>query len=121
MIDGYEKITPLEPDERRILGELLGGAHVRLRSSCPRRAAALYDDPDAVMRNQRGQAVKILRLLRVDWAGTRFARRLGGREPGAGVAVPAAGRTPQARNRSGDDRADLPASRCTSSAATACG
>ena len=86
-IDGYEKVTPLEADERRIIGELLA-ARMCAGVAIPASRAALYDDPDALMPHLRGQAVKILRLFEsLGWQEVR--RRLGGREPGEGWTVSA--------------------------------
>ena len=84
-LDGYEKVTPLEPAERRIMGELVA-ARMCAGVVIPASRAALYDDPDTLMRNLRGQAVKVLRLLEsVGWEEAR--RMLGGREPGEGTGV----------------------------------
>jgi 4-aminobutyrate aminotransferase-like enzyme/Ser/Thr protein kinase RdoA (MazF antagonist) len=87
MIDGYEKVTPLEHAEKQILGELLA-ARMCASIVVPASRAALYDDPEALVRGQRGEAFRILRLLQsVGW--DEVARRLGGREPGSGISVPA--------------------------------
>jgi 4-aminobutyrate aminotransferase-like enzyme/Ser/Thr protein kinase RdoA (MazF antagonist) len=86
-LDGYEKVTPLEPGERQILGELLA-ARMCAAVVVPASRAALYDEPDALMAGLRGQAVEVLRLLEsVGWE--EVGRRLGGREPGWGWSVPA--------------------------------
>jgi 4-aminobutyrate aminotransferase-like enzyme/Ser/Thr protein kinase RdoA (MazF antagonist) len=86
-LDGYEKVTPLEPDERRIIAELLA-ARMCAGVVIPASRAALYDDPEALMSHLRGQAVKILRLFEsLGWEEVR--QRLGGREPGEGRSVPA--------------------------------
>jgi 4-aminobutyrate aminotransferase-like enzyme/Ser/Thr protein kinase RdoA (MazF antagonist) len=87
VIDGYERVTPLEPDERRILGELLA-ARMCAAIVVPASRAALYDEPDALMANLRGQGEEVLRLFEsVGWE--EVARRLGGREPGTGWSVQA--------------------------------
>jgi 4-aminobutyrate aminotransferase-like enzyme/Ser/Thr protein kinase RdoA (MazF antagonist) len=84
-LGGYEKVVPLEPDERRIIGELVA-ARMCAGVVIPASRAALYDDPETLMRNLRGQAVKVLRLFEsVGWEDVR--RRLGGRAPGKGVSV----------------------------------
>ncbi len=86
-LDGYEKITPLEPDERSIVGELIA-ARMCAGIVVPASRAALYDDPAALMPHLRGQAVKILRLFEsIGWDDVRH--RLGGREPGKGWSVAA--------------------------------
>ena len=86
-LDGYDKVTPLEPGERAILGELLA-ARMCAAVVVPASRAALYDDPDALQADLRDWGVKLLRLLQsVGW--DEVARRLGGREPGTGWAVPA--------------------------------
>ena len=87
LIDGYEKVTPLEPGERAILGELLA-ARMCAAVVVPASRAALYDDPDALMAGLRGQAASVLTLLEsVGWDEAR--RRFGGREPGEGLTVSA--------------------------------
>ncbi len=87
LIDGYEKVTPLEPMERAILGELLA-ARMCSAIVLPAWRASLYDDPDALMANLRGQAASVLRLLEsLGWNEVR--QRIGGREPGQGWSVPA--------------------------------
>ncbi|MDL2335330.1 MAG: aminotransferase class III-fold pyridoxal phosphate-dependent enzyme, partial [Chloroflexota bacterium] len=84
-LDGYEKVTPLEPDERRIVGELVA-ARMCAGVVIPASRVALYDNPDALMPHLRGQAVKILRLFEsLGWDEVR--RRLGGAEPGEGQSV----------------------------------
>ena len=81
-LDGYERVTPLEPDERRIVGELVA-ARMCAGVVIPASRAALYDNPDGLMPHLRGQAVKILRLFEsLGWDEVR--RRLGGAEPGEG-------------------------------------
>ena len=86
MIDGYEKVTPLEPEEKAILGELLA-ARMCAAIVVPASRAALYDDPDLLTRGQRGLPFRILRLFEsVGW--DEVARRLGGQEPGRGWSVP---------------------------------
>jgi 4-aminobutyrate aminotransferase-like enzyme len=86
-LDGFDKVTPLESGERAILGELLAG---RMCASVvvPASRAALYDDPDALQPSARNLGAAVLRILdSVGW--DEVARRLGGREPGKGWAVPA--------------------------------
>ena len=86
-LDGYEKVTPLEADERRIMGELLA-ARMCAGVAIPASRAGLYDEPDALMPHLRGQAVKVLRLFEsLGWQEVR--RRLGGGEPGEGWTVTA--------------------------------
>jgi 4-aminobutyrate aminotransferase-like enzyme len=86
-LDGYERVTPLEPDERRIIGELLA-ARMAAAVVVPASRAAFYDDPDRLQPGPRHQGVRVLRLLAsVGW--DEVARRLGGREPGRGWSVPA--------------------------------
>jgi 4-aminobutyrate aminotransferase-like enzyme/Ser/Thr protein kinase RdoA (MazF antagonist) len=84
-LDGYEKVTPLEPEERQIVGELIA-ARMCAGIVIPASRAGLYDDPDSLMPHLRGQAVKVLRLFEsLGWAEVR--RRLGGRAPGEEVSV----------------------------------
>jgi 4-aminobutyrate aminotransferase-like enzyme/Ser/Thr protein kinase RdoA (MazF antagonist) len=86
-IDGYERVTPLEPEERAILGELLA-ARMCAAVVVPASRAALYEDPAALMAGLRDEGVAVLRLLQATgW--DEVARRLGGREPGTGWTVPA--------------------------------
>ena len=54
-IDGYEKVTPLEPGERAILGELLA-ARMCAALVIPASRAALYDDPDSLQPGVRERA-----------------------------------------------------------------
>ncbi len=87
LIDGYEKVTPLELTEKRILGELIA-ARMCASIVVPTSRAALYDDPVALTRAQRGLPFRILTLLElVGW--DDVARRLGGHEPGEGWSIPA--------------------------------
>jgi 4-aminobutyrate aminotransferase-like enzyme/Ser/Thr protein kinase RdoA (MazF antagonist) len=87
MLDGYERVTPLEPEERAILGELLA-ARMCAAIVVPASRATLYDDPSRLTQGQRGLPFRILQLLEsVGWE--EVGRRLGGREPGRGVSVPA--------------------------------
>jgi 4-aminobutyrate aminotransferase-like enzyme len=87
VLDGYEKVTPLEPGERAIVGELLA-ARMCAAIVVPASRAALYDDPDELMPHLRGEAARILRLLEsVGWE--EIGRRLGGREPGDRWSMPA--------------------------------
>ena len=86
MLDGYEKVTPLEPGERQILGEVFA-ARMCAAIVVPASRATLYDDPEALIRGQRGLAFKVLQLFEsLGW--NEVARRLGGREPGEGWSVP---------------------------------
>jgi Ser/Thr protein kinase RdoA (MazF antagonist) len=62
MIDGYERITPLEAEERRILGELLA-ARMCAGIVVPASRAALYEDSAHVPQGARGLAFRILSLL----------------------------------------------------------
>ncbi len=87
MIDGYEKVTPLEQHEKRILGELLA-ARMCASIVVPASRAALYAGPGAHTRSERGEPFRVLSLLE-SYGWDEVARRLGGREPGAGVATPA--------------------------------
>ena len=85
-LDGYEKVCPLEPAERAIIGELIA-ARMCAGIAIPASRAALYDDPNGLMPHLRGQATKILRLFEaLGWDEVR--RQLGGREPGEGWTVP---------------------------------
>ncbi len=76
MIDGYEQVSPLEPAERRILGELLA-ARMCAGVAIPMSRVALYDNPDTVMPHLRGAGrqgfahVRVARLGR----GSATARR----------------------------------------------
>jgi len=86
-IDGYEKVTPLEREERNIIGELIA-ARMCAGFVIPASRIAMYEQPDGLMSHLRGQAVKILRLFdSLGWEEVR--RRLSGREPGEGWTVPA--------------------------------
>ncbi|MEX2548067.1 MAG: aminotransferase class III-fold pyridoxal phosphate-dependent enzyme [Chloroflexota bacterium] len=86
-IDGYEKVTPLEPEERQILGELLA-ARMCAAVVVPASRAALYDEPDSLQPSVRETGATVLRQLQsVGWE--EVARQLGGREPGRGWSVPA--------------------------------
>jgi 4-aminobutyrate aminotransferase-like enzyme/Ser/Thr protein kinase RdoA (MazF antagonist) len=86
-IDGFEKVTPLEPGERAILAELLA-ARMCAAVVVPASRAALYDDPDTLQPGVRELGAAVLRQLEsVGW--DEVARRLGGREPGKGWTVPA--------------------------------
>jgi 4-aminobutyrate aminotransferase-like enzyme/Ser/Thr protein kinase RdoA (MazF antagonist) len=85
-LDGFDKVTPLETGERRILGELLA-ARMCAAVVVPASRAALYDDPDALQPSVRDLGAAVLRTLEaVGW--DEVARQLGGREPGAGLSVP---------------------------------
>jgi 4-aminobutyrate aminotransferase-like enzyme/Ser/Thr protein kinase RdoA (MazF antagonist) len=85
-LDGYDRVTPLEPGERAILGELLA-ARMCAAVVVPASRAALYDDPDALQADLRGEGVAVLRHIEaIGW--DEVARRVGGREPGSGWTVP---------------------------------
>ncbi len=86
-LDGYESVTPLEPDERRIFGELLA-ARMCAAIVVPASRAALYDDPDALQAELREAGVALLRLF-AERGWDEVGRLLGGREPGRGWSVPA--------------------------------
>ena len=86
LIDGYEKVTPLEAEERAILGELVA-ARMCAAIVVPASRASFYDDPDALMAGLRGQAMDVLRMFEsLGWEDV--ARRMGAREPGSGRSVP---------------------------------
>src|SRR4051794_25659932 len=86
-IDGYEKVTPLEPVERAIVGELIA-ARMCAAIVVPASRAALYDDPDALMTDLRGQAGSVLTMFEaLGW--DEVKRRLGGRQPGERATLPA--------------------------------
>ena len=79
-LDGYEKVTPLEPGERAIIGELLA-ARMCAAIVIPASRAALYEAPDALMADLRGQAAAVLRMFEsLGW--DEVGGRLAGREPG---------------------------------------
>lgn len=86
-LDGFEKVTPLEPGERAIVGELLA-ARMCAAVVVPASRGELYDQPEALQPGVRDLGAAVLRvLLSVGW--DDVARRLGGREPGTGWTVPA--------------------------------
>jgi 4-aminobutyrate aminotransferase-like enzyme/Ser/Thr protein kinase RdoA (MazF antagonist) len=86
LIDGYEKVTPLEQDERAILGELLA-ARMSVAVVVPASREALYEEQDPVWDNLQERGADALRLLHATgW--DEIQRQLGGREPGRGVTVP---------------------------------
>ncbi len=86
-LDGYERVTPLEPGERAIFGELLA-ARMCAAIVVPASRAELYDQPETLQAELRAEAVALLRLWdEVGW--DEVTRRLGGREPGRGWTVPA--------------------------------
>ena len=86
-LDGYDRVTPLEPGERRVFGELLA-ARMCAAVVVPASRGALYEDPEALQADLRSEAVTLLRMFAiVGW--DEVARRLGGREPGSGWTVPA--------------------------------
>jgi 4-aminobutyrate aminotransferase-like enzyme len=81
-IDGYERVTPLEPQERAILGELIAaracGAIV-----IPAMRAAVYAEGGPPQPELPGEGVALLELLE-STGPEEVARRLGGLEPGDG-------------------------------------
>lgn len=85
-LDGFDRVTPLEPEERAIFGELLA-ARACAGVVVPASRAGMYEDGEALQADLRREAVALLEVLE----GLGFdevARRLGGREPGVGVPVP---------------------------------
>ncbi len=87
VIDGFEKVTPLEPGERAILGELLA-ARMCAAVVVPASRGGLYDDPDTLQPGVRELGATVLRQLEsAGW--DEVTRQLGGREPGNGSSVPA--------------------------------
>jgi 4-aminobutyrate aminotransferase-like enzyme len=81
-IDGYERVTPLEPGERAILGEIVA-ARACAAIVIPAMRAAVYAEGGPPQPELPGEGVALLELL--DSAGPEeVARRLGGREPGQG-------------------------------------
>ena len=87
LIDGYEKVTPLEAGERAIIGELLA-ARMCSAIVVPASRLALYDNPETLQPTVRALGARVLRQLNsVGW--DEVARQLGGREPGKGWTVPA--------------------------------
>ncbi|MEP7158269.1 MAG: aminotransferase class III-fold pyridoxal phosphate-dependent enzyme, partial [Chloroflexota bacterium] len=85
-IDGYEKVTPLEPSERAILGELLA-ARMCAAIVIPASRDAMYADPSTLQPTVRATGVSVLRQIEaVGWEDAQ--RQLGGREPGQGWTVP---------------------------------
>lgn len=86
-IDGYEKVTPLEPVERQILGELLA-ARMCAAIVIPASRDAMYEDPSTLQPTVRATGAAVLRQLEaVGWE--EVQRELGGREPGVGWSMPA--------------------------------
>jgi 4-aminobutyrate aminotransferase-like enzyme/Ser/Thr protein kinase RdoA (MazF antagonist) len=89
-IDGYERVTPLEPDERAVLGELLA-ARMCASVVVPASRASFYDDPDRLQAKPDDWYVRLLRTFAtLGW--DEVARRLGGWEPGSGSTVEALAR-----------------------------
>ncbi len=85
-LDGYERVTPLEPDELAILGELWA-ARACASIVVPAARASLYEDGDALMADLREEAVTLLTTFEaIGW--DEVARRIGGREPGDGRPLP---------------------------------
>jgi len=85
-LDGYERVTPLEPEERAIFGELVA-ARACASVVVPAARAAMYEDGDALMAELRAEAVALLTAF--DALGfDEVAVRLGGREGSASIAVP---------------------------------
>ena len=106
-IDGYEKVTPLEPGERAILGELLA-ARMCAAIVVPASRGALYDDPESLQperpRAGRGRPPP----ARSQSAGTRSRGGSAVASRGTGWTVPAPRGTAQAGDRAGDDEPLLP-------------
>ena len=87
LIDGYEKVTPLEPQERAIVGELLA-ARMCAAIVVPASRLSLYEKPETLQPSVRKLGATVLRqLASVGWDGIR--RQLNSREPGEGMTVPA--------------------------------
>jgi len=84
-IDGYERVTPLEPGELQILGELVA-ARACAGVVVPAARAALYADGDALMADLRSEAVILLEALH-DIGFDQFAERIGGHARGRGASV----------------------------------
>ncbi len=70
LIDGYEKVTPLEPGERAILAELLA-ARMCVAVVVPASRGALYEDPESLQPGLSDRGVAALRELADRSAGTR--------------------------------------------------
>jgi 4-aminobutyrate aminotransferase-like enzyme len=85
-LDGYDSVTPLEPNERRIIGELLA-ARMCAGIVIPSWRASLTRRERQFPR-LGAQAGKILQLCE-DLGWDEVRRRLGGHEPGSGESVPA--------------------------------
>jgi 4-aminobutyrate aminotransferase-like enzyme len=81
-IDGYERVTPLEPEERAILGELIAG-RACAAIVIPAMRAAVYAEGGPPQPELPGEGVALLELLE-STGPDEVARRLGGREPGYG-------------------------------------
>jgi len=86
LIDGYEKVTPLEQEERAILGELLA-ARMSVAVVVPASRETLYQEQDPVWDNLQNRGADALRLLH-DAGWDEIQRQLGGRTPGRGLTVP---------------------------------
>ena len=85
-LDGYERITPLEPEERAVFGELVA-ARACASVVVPAARGGLYADGDALMAELRDEAVALLNAF--DAIGfDEVAIRLGGRERSATLSVP---------------------------------
>ncbi|MEX0988941.1 MAG: aminotransferase class III-fold pyridoxal phosphate-dependent enzyme [Actinomycetota bacterium] len=83
-MDGFERVLPLEPGERAILGELVA-ARSCAASILPSWRSSMYEDPEAFAAQYHEDAFELLKLF--DEMGFEdVARRLGGREPGTMVA-----------------------------------
>jgi 4-aminobutyrate aminotransferase-like enzyme/Ser/Thr protein kinase RdoA (MazF antagonist) len=81
-IDGFERVTPLEPGERAIFGELLA-ARACAAVVVPAWRAALYEDGGPPQPELFAEGVALLELIQsTGW--DEVARRLGGRQPGSG-------------------------------------
>jgi len=85
-LDGYERVTPLEPEERAIFGELVA-ARACASVVVPAARGGLYADAEALMAELREEAVALLTAF--DATGfDEVAIRLGGRERSATMSVP---------------------------------
>ena len=84
-IDGYERVTPLEPDEREIFGELLA-ARASASIVIPSWRSTLYDSGGPPQPELLGEGVALLRLLETTgW--DEVARLLRGTNPGPAYAT----------------------------------
>jgi 4-aminobutyrate aminotransferase-like enzyme len=87
VLDGYERVTPLEPEEVDLLGEVLAARSALTIAISEWRVAQGLEDPVFARRYNDHAAATIAGLEAVGWEGAR--RRLGGRRveaPTAGLA-----------------------------------